>query len=109
MNYQPSSTAKNTWRKMNLCNQMANIGSEVIRAINWKFKNKDYSKMAAFRAIELYNLTLNDSKNAKRLKEICRAKEVFLDYIMGENKYGSTDKYLTDYFNTFNYYARLGR
>jgi hypothetical protein len=109
MNYQPSSTAKNTWHKMNLCNQMANIGSEVIRAINWKIKKKDYSKMAAFRAIELFNLTINDSKNAKRLKEICRAKEVFLDYIKGENEYGSTDKNWTDYFNTFNYYARLGR
>jgi len=36
---------KERWFKLSLAEQLANIGSEVIRAINWKEKGReDYSK-----------------------------------------------------------------
>lgn len=35
MSYQHKELAKDRWAKMSLCEQMANIGSEVSRALNW--------------------------------------------------------------------------
>ena len=34
------------WQKFSLLEQMANIGAEVGRAINWKNRNEENSKMA---------------------------------------------------------------
>lgn len=39
MNYQ-NEQFKVRWNELTFFQQMANIGSEVIRAINWKEKNK---------------------------------------------------------------------
>jgi hypothetical protein len=39
------------WQKLNFFEQMANIGSEVERAILWREKDKEYSKLAIYRAL----------------------------------------------------------
>lgn len=95
------------WQKFNLFEQMANIGSEVFRAISWRKKDKKLSKLAFERALELFDLTISDPKNKNQLKEICRAREVWVDYFIGNNEYSSTDQSWQNYFYAFNYAARL--
>ena len=96
------------WFKLSFVEQMANVGSEVERTILWKEKNNpEYSKMAFERALELLDLTINDKRNIKRLKELLRVREVLADYFAFNNEYQSTDKSWRDYFYPFNWAARL--
>lgn len=100
--------ANDGWHHLTLLEQMANIGSEVYRAINWKNKgNLEYSNLAFYRALELIDLTIADTKNAGRLKEILRMREFLVDYFAGENIYLSDNKFWENYFYSFNYAARL--
>lgn len=90
------------WSKYSLIEQMANIGVEIGRAINWRNKNnKKMSNNAFFRALELIDFTIDDPKNRNSLKEILRAREMLVDYFMGENLYGSTDNQWEKYFYYF--------
>lgn len=95
------------WFKMSIFEQMANIGSEVYRAISWREKDKKLSKGAFWRALELIDLTVEDPKNKKRLKEILRMREALVDYFVGDNQYRSTAESWNKYFYSFNYAARL--
>ena len=94
------------WFKFSLMEQMANIGAEVGRAINWREKNKKESQLAFERGLELLDLTINDKKNRKRLKELLLVREMLVDYFCFDNIYGSTDENMNDYFYAFNYAAR---
>lgn len=94
---------------MTFLEQMAHIGSEVIRAIAWKDKNPEFSRRALERALELFGLTIDDKKNrskGSRLKELTRLREVLLDYFYSENKFGSTEENWKKYFNSFSYAVR---
>ena len=94
------------WLALTVVERMANIGSEVIRCLNWKHKNNhDYADAANIRALELFDLTLTVSKGAA-LKEIARAHELWLDYYLGANQYSQTDGQWQKYFLQFNYAAR---
>lgn len=105
MNYQHKNLAAGRWYSLTLPEQMANIGSEVIRALNWLKKgDKKYSELAVERALELMALTLSDEKNRKRTKEVARMREVILDFFYGKNQYGYTAESLVRYFTAFNYY-----
>lgn len=95
---------ENDWFKLTLVTQMANIGSEAIRAVNWKNKgNNEYSDLALYRALELLNLTKSDKKNALRLKEVTRIYELLVDFFKGKNIYNTTPKFITNYFIQFTY------
>lgn len=94
------------WNKLSLIEQLANIGSEVERAIKWRNKNEQYFHLAYFRALELMEYTINDVKNKYRLKELVRVYEVLNDYFTGENNYKSSDKLWHNYFYPFNFAAR---
>lgn len=107
MNYQHKNLAAGRWKKLSFFAQMANIGSEVERSIQWQSKNKEYSRIAFERALELMDLTLADVKNKQRLKELVRAREVLVDYFFGENIYASSDKLWHNYFYPFNYASRM--
>ena len=73
MNIQHKDLAAGRWNSLSFCEQMANVGSEVERAIKWREKrNAPYSQMAFERALELLDLTVADEKNKKRLKELLR-------------------------------------
>ncbi|MDW8055993.1 MAG: hypothetical protein RMJ13_04730, partial [Elusimicrobiota bacterium] len=90
----------------------ANVGSEVIRAINWRRKGEfEYSRKAVERALELLCLTVEDPKNRKysRLKELTRVYEALVDYFYFDNIYGSTEEFWEKYFYAFNYAARRNR
>lgn len=107
MNYRNGELAKGRWFKLTLIEQMANIGSEVIRAISWKQKgDEEYSRLAFERALELLDLTIADPRYKHRLKEICRVREVLCDYFVGDNEYSSTPEQWERYFYAFNFAAR---
>lgn len=95
------------WDQFTLVEQMANIGAEVGRTIKWKTKgNVEMSRNAFFRGLELLDLTINDKRNKKSLKEILRVREALVDYFMGENIYKSSDILWEKYFIYFNLAAR---
>ena len=98
-----------TWNSLTTVDQMANIGSEVFRTISWRNKDKKYSQMAFCRALDLLGQTLADPKNRRHLKEICRAKEMLIDWYLGNPMYKSTDEEWQRYFMQFNYAARIRR
>ncbi|OQY66227.1 hypothetical protein B6D29_02985 [Microgenomates bacterium UTCPR1] len=98
------------WKNFTIHEQMANIGAEVGRAINWRNKNNfEMSKNAIYRALELIDFTVDDKKNANSLSEILRMREVLCDYFFGDNLYNSTDEGWNKYFYPFNFAARKDR
>ncbi|MBI4436516.1 MAG: hypothetical protein HY590_03770 [Candidatus Omnitrophica bacterium] len=107
MTYQHQSLAEGRWNRLSFCEQMAHIGSEVERALNWRAKkNATYSRQAAERALELLDLTLNSVKGLPRLKEVARVRETLVDYFAGTNEYRSTEESWKKYFLSFTYAAR---
>lgn len=102
MNYQ-NPKFKNRWKKLSFFEQMANIGSEVERAINWKNKSVEDSQLAFERALELIDLTIADKKNRKHLRELTRVRETFVDYFVCGNNYSSSDQNWKNYFYSFAY------
>jgi hypothetical protein len=109
-------TISETWKNLSFPEQMANIGSEVERAIKWKEKNNQkFSQKAFFRALELFDLTLqniptsniqSNNNSLPKITEISRSKETFADFFIGENIYNSTKENWQKYFKQFNYLAR---
>lgn len=98
--------ASGRWQKLSLCEQLANIGSEVSRALRWRNKDKENFESAVSRALELFDLTLQDQRWKGRLREIGRAREVFLDAVSGGREYKSSLEGLERYFFYFAYCAR---
>ena len=95
------------WNQYSLFEQMANIGSEVFRALKRGSKGEPRSSRLAFeRALELVDLTVEDPKSSDRLKEILRVRECLVDYFAGDNIYGSSDELWQKYFYGFNYLVR---
>ncbi|MBI2054468.1 MAG: hypothetical protein HYT36_04065 [Candidatus Staskawiczbacteria bacterium] len=105
--FQHKNLANSRWQKFSLIEQMANVGSEVERALNWREKDEKYSRMAFERALELLDLTLSDSKNKNRIMEITRVRELLCDYFLSGNNYLATEKNWRDYFYSFGYAAAL--
>ena len=102
--------AKGRWRTMSLMEQLGNIGSEVGRARAYSDKNdKERLQGAFYRALELFDLTLGDSRWRGRLLEIGRARDVFCDAIFGGKEYGSKLADLERYFMHFAIAFRLGK
>ena len=102
--------AAGRWSQMPFAEQMANVGSEVERALNWRAKhNPDYAWRAFERALELLDLTLASARGAARLKELARAREAIVDYFAGANEYGSTEASWRRYFMPFTFAARRDR
>jgi len=107
LSYQHKELAAGRWRELPLVAQMANIGSEVERALSWREKgNAEYSRRAFERALELVDLTLACPHRRSRLKEIARLRETLVDYFHGANEFGSTESSWRKYFLHFAYAAR---
>jgi len=99
--------AERRWAQMPLCEQMANVGSEISRAFNWRNKGKDdFSKKALNRALDLLDLTISLIKKYSRLKELFRVREGLVDFFYGENEFSSSEVLWRKYFDHFNYAAR---
>ena len=106
MAFQHTDLANGKWFELSLCQQLGNIGSEIGRAKKWQNKNESIYESAVFRAIELIDLTLSDSRWKKRYKEIARAKECIGDAFYGGRLFNSSFETLEKYFFHFAYAAR---
>lgn len=106
VNYQHKELAQGRWFQLPFLEQMANIGSEVERAIIWQGKNRKYSQKAIERALELLDLTIADEKNRRRLKELTRLREALVDYFYFDNQFSSSATSWRKYFFAFAYAAR---
>ena len=110
MNSLHQNLASGAWQKLSLYEQMGNIGTEVGRVIRAKNRrDKDSEKNAIDRALELFDLTISDPKRKKQLKEITRAREVFLDSLEKSPGYKSDLSEVDKYFMQFAIAARLHR
>ncbi len=98
--------ASGKWFQLSLAEQLANVGSEVSRARNWQGKDKKLFKSAVVRALELFDLMLEDSRWHGRLREIARVREVFCDALFGGKRYRSSLKALERYFLPFMFLSR---
>src|SRR3990172_11362211 len=109
-NFMHKDLAAGRWFTFSLVEQLANVGSEISRTILWKQK-VDFiqSRAAFFRALELIHLTVIDSKNKGRRKEVLRARELLIDHFMYDNQYKTTDESWNKYFYDFGYAAALKR
>ena len=94
--------AAGRWHTFPLMLQLAHVGSEVSRACKAK-DNNDHERLwfALERMLELLDLTIGDPKNRYRLRELCRAREVLCDCLVGGNTYHSTTPSLDRYFLQF--------
>ena len=93
--------ASGRWFELSLMEQLGNIGSEVGRACKWQNKDQKVFNNTVDRALDLFDLTLSDSRWKGRLREIGRAREVFCDIIFGDKQYKTTLEDLEKYFNQF--------
>jgi len=110
VSFQHKQLAAGRWFELTFAEQMANIGSEVERTILWREKNNpDYSSRAFERALELLDLTVEDTKNKSRLKELLRTREALVDYFAFDNEFSSSDQLWRNYFYPFNFFARINR
>jgi hypothetical protein len=102
--------AAGRWFELSLVEQLANVGSEVERAMSWRAKGNDAVWRRAFeRALELLDLTIADERHRGRLKELTRVREILADHFWFDNEYRSTDESWHRYFHSFTYAAALRR
>lgn len=102
--------AAGRWNTLSFIEQMANVGSEVERALNWRAKNRpDYFQKAADRALELMDLTVSAASTFPRRRELARAREALTDYFYGDNQFKATDSSWRKYFSVFSFAARRNR
>ena len=106
MTFKHKQLARGGWREFSLKEQLGNIGSEVSRAARWQNKDEKLFWGAVERALELFDLTLSDSRWRGRLREIGRAREIFCDAVYGGKLYKSSFQDLQRYFDYFAFAAR---
>jgi len=107
MSVQHKELASGRWAEMSLAEQMANIGSEVSRALNWEKKGKeDLSQRAFNRLLELIDMTVSSVKKYPKLKELLRVREALVDFFSGTNQFCSSELLWRKYFDHFAYLAR---
>lgn len=94
------SLAAGRWQELTLGEQLANIGSEVSRALRARAAGKRERADAALdRALELFDLTLADERWQGRRREIARAREAVVSHFLSANEDG--DESLDGYFLPF--------
>lgn len=108
--HQHRELAAGRWKELSFAEQMANVGSEIERSINWGAKGRpDFAERAFERALELLDLTVADPSNRGRLRELLRVREALADYFAFDNDYRSTAEGWQRYFRYFLLAARGNR
>ena len=98
-NIQHKKQSQGEWQKKTFLEQMANIGSEVYRAINWRNKgNEEYAQLAFDRSLELFDLSKESKLTYSQYKELLRMREIWVDYFKYDNEYNSTEEGINKYF-----------
>jgi hypothetical protein len=96
------------WSKLDIFNQMGNIGSEVGRAFTAKKTGKTERVLPAFyRGVDLLNCTIDTwaGKNNSYVREILLARELFATSILTDQ----LDPTLERYFHQFALAARRNK
>ena len=103
--------AAGRWFELTLHERLGNVGTEVARSASARETGNDQRAWNALcRALELFDLTIADERwHGPKRREICRAREVVADFIIGDNEYRSTAESLDAYFLPFAVAARRGR
>jgi len=98
-NIQHKKQSEGNWQSKPYLEQMANIGSEVYRAINWRNKgNEEYAHLAFNRSLELFDLSKESKLTSSQYRELTRMREIWIDYFKYENEYNSTQENINKYF-----------
>lgn len=99
------------WFKYSYIEQMANIGYDIERTIQWKKAGEiEESKAAFYRALELLDFSKADPKNrGENMLTLCRVREFLVDHFLCDNEYSTTDELWQKYFYNFNQAAALQR
>jgi len=106
MNFQHQEL-ENHWKQLSIFEQMANIGSEVERALNWRAKNNiPYCQKSLERALELTDLSLGNPVRPALFRELTLVREALTDFFSGPNQFMSTDELWRKYFLPFGCAAR---
>ncbi len=91
-----------TWFAMPIHEQLANVGSEVGRAISWKNRGNEQRKEGfCKKAIDFLELIKTDPKNKHRIGELNFCIEELRDYFLGNNMYDATDEMIMKYYDAF--------
>ena len=90
------------WYRLSYCEQMGHIGSEIGRARVWEDKNDLVSRNKALeRALELIDITKDDTRLYKRRRELCIFSELVADQYIDARVYNSSlrelEKYCLDF------------
>ena len=96
------------WAALSLAEQLANVGSEVDRAIAaWAAQRADRFDRALARALELFDLTVHDYRwRGHRRREILRAREEFCRLFFDPESPAGAAATLRAYFLRFAVLAR---
>lgn len=100
--------AAGRWATLTLAEQLANVGSEVDRAISaWGAQRSDRFERALARALELFDLTASDERwRGHRRREILRAREEFCRLFFDDTVAADAAHTLSNYFLRFAVVAR---
>lgn len=100
--------AAGRWTTLTIAEQLANVGSEVDRAIGaWEAQRLDRFDRALTRALELFDLTAGDDRwRGPRRREILRAREEFCRLFFDNACPPGAVATLRDYFLQFAVLAR---
>jgi len=88
------------WQKMDIFNQMGNIGSEVGRALQAKESGRQQDMEAAFqRGLDLFDATLDAPSVAfpGRKREVTRAREQFTQVITTDARNEGLEQYFMEF------------
>ena len=100
--------AAGRWRTLSLLEQMANIGSEVDRALRAVEQGRLQRRNQALdRALELFDLTASDDRwRGPRRREVLRARESFCAAVVSDHSAQADRESLSRYFLHFAVAAR---
>lgn len=100
--------AEGRWATFTLAEQLANVGSEVDRAIAaWRAQRPERFDSALTRALELFDLTARDARwRGHRRREILRSREEFCRLFFEHDTPASATSTLSAYFLRFAVLAR---
>ena len=95
--------AEGHWATLSLAEQLANVGSEVDRAIAaWQAQRADRFEKALTRALELFDLTARDPRwGGHRRREILRSREEFCRLFFDPESVADAARTLSAYFLLF--------
>lgn len=90
------------WQKLSLAGQLANVGSEVARAIRWQnVGDREQKEKSAERALELLDLSIDAASRASQRWELLRLREVLCDALYDHNAYDTNPDHIENYFLPF--------